>query len=419
MRETKINSFETEWTDTLHSLREMNVTYTELKYFLHLAEKQSDKEYVRQLRPKVILLGCSFPDEIIRAMNVVPYYLLGGSFTNASLAESIVPRDTDSAVKSVLGMLTNEELHLADDSIILLPLTGDSMRKIPDMLKNTMKIIPYEIPSDQENSLQKKRFQEEILRVTFEVEKHLKRYLSKKALLEQWRLSERAAASWAQFHQLCTSSTASVSGSAKLLIANSYHWCENKTEWIEHLDKLNKEIISHKKIVSPEMAHLHVMLLGSPIYAPNYKVPFLVEEMGLELYSIIHPDILHLTSAAPFTGNRNTVIRELANQYLAADMSSAFINNQTLSDSVQKALAQGNIHGIIVHILKGQIEYDFELNRLEKLIEQYHIPVFRLETDYNYQDVEQLRIRLEAFAEMLQHRSVLKHVEVSDVKKAI
>ena len=32
------------------------------------------------------------------------------------------------------------------------------------------------------------------------------------------------------------------------------------------------------------------------------------------------------------------------------------------------------------------------------------MPVFRLETDYQQQDVEQLRIRMEAFAEMLRQQ---------------
>ena len=36
---------------------------------------------------------------------------------------------------------------------------------------------------------------------------------------------------------------------------------------------------------------------------------------------------------------------------------------------------------------------------------EYGVPVFRLETDYQQQDVEQLRIRMEAFAEMLRQRS--------------
>ena len=60
-----------------------------------------------------------------------------------------------------------------------------------------------------------------------------------------------------------------------------------------------------------------------------------------------------------------------------------------------------NIEGVVYHVLKGQIEYDFELERFETLFAKYDIPVFRLETDYQYQDIEQLRIRLEAFSEML------------------
>jgi len=60
-----------------------------------------------------------------------------------------------------------------------------------------------------------------------------------------------------------------------------------------------------------------------------------------------------------------------------------------------------NIEGVVYHVLKGQIEYDFELERFEALFAEHGIPVFRLETDYQYQDVEQLRIRMEAFGEML------------------
>lgn len=59
------------------------------------------------------------------------------------------------------------------------------------------------------------------------------------------------------------------------------------------------------------------------------------------------------------------------------------------------------VDGILFHVLKGQIEFDFELARIEELAEACGMPVFRLETDYQPQDVEQLRIRAEAFAEML------------------
>ena len=69
--------------------------------------------------------------------------------------------------------------------------------------------------------------------------------------------------------------------------------------------------------------------------------------------------------------------------------------------AIHNSIKSGRIEGVIFHILKGQIEYDFELERFEAMLSKHNIPVFRLETDYQYQDVEQLRIRMEAFSEML------------------
>jgi benzoyl-CoA reductase/2-hydroxyglutaryl-CoA dehydratase subunit BcrC/BadD/HgdB len=45
--------------------------------------------------------------------------------------------------------------------------------------------------------------------------------------------------------------------------------------------------------------------------------------------------------------------------------------------------------------------YDFEYKRIEEELGQLGIPVIRLESDYNEEDVEQLRIRIEAFIELI------------------
>lgn len=78
--------------------------------------------------------------------------------------------------------------------------------------------------------------------------------------------------------------------------------------------------------------------------------------------------------------------------------------NETLFSHVTEAAISKSIDGVVYQVLKGQIGHDFELERYEEFFAAQNIPVFRLETDYNYQDVEQLRIRLEAFREMLEQR---------------
>lgn len=65
---------------------------------------------------------------------------------------------------------------------------------------------------------------------------------------------------------------------------------------------------------------------------------------------------------------------------------------------------------MVFHVLKGQVEPDFELAYFENYFAELDIPTFRLETDYQYQDIEQLRIRMEAFREMLVQRKLAAQI---------
>ena len=56
---------------------------------------------------------------------------------------------------------------------------------------------------------------------------------------------------------------------------------------------------------------------------------------------------------------------------------------------------------------------DYELKNIARLIEDYDIPMNRIETVYNYQDIEQLRLRLEAFSEILSTRFSMKDIALS------
>ena len=103
----------------------------------------------------------------------------------------------------------------------------------------------------------------------------------------------------------------------------------------------------------------------------------------------------------------DSLLKKIARVHLNMISSGARINNTGLYSYVQNLIRQLRPDGIVCHILKGQIEYDFELPYIEKAAESMDIPVFRLETDYQYQDMEQLRIRMEAFGEMLTQRRLV------------
>jgi benzoyl-CoA reductase/2-hydroxyglutaryl-CoA dehydratase subunit BcrC/BadD/HgdB len=96
------------------------------------------------------------------------------------------------------------------------------------------------------------------------------------------------------------------------------------------------------------------------------------------------------------------MIKNIAADWYRMDASAAFVFNRAMHDFVKSFLKKNRVDGVVYHVLKGQVEYDFELERFENLFGRQGIPMIRIETDYQYQDVEQLRIRMEAFSEMLE-----------------
>ena len=92
-----------------------------------------------------------------------------------------------------------------------------------------------------------------------------------------------------------------------------------------------------------------VLLLGSPIYFPNYKIPFLIEETGMEICAQADYTTLHLQA------ERNTE-GDSACTFYADDVSPAYVRNDSLYELAVKMVSEHKIEGIVYHVLKGQIE---------------------------------------------------------------
>lgn len=392
------NSFELEWQNTIQTLSDKNKKLKELEYFLNLGSKYAKFCGEAGDRPKLIILGTSFPEEIIRAMGIEYYYVLGGCFESTLLDNVNLPKDADDCARSIVGILKSDSLKLSKNDVLLVPLCNDNMKKIKAQFSDSANVLCYEVPSDKKDPFLQNRFEYEVERVTAELKNHFKKKLSSGKLKEQVEKSKKAAEAFSEFERIFSEKKSALSDSAFLYIASSYKWSQDKAEWALHLSKLTSEI--SKIDTSEEVEYPEVLFFGSPIYAPDYKVIFVFEEMQLRINTIIHPDIEHIRGAGK-VDSKSASIKGLAAAYLDADISPAFINNDTMVDLVLNALKGNKIKGIVAHILKGQIEYDYVFKNIEKLIVDYKVPMNRIETVYNYQDIEQLRLRLEAFSEML------------------
>ena len=426
MKETQANAYKKEYFDTINRLWHDNAGLTELKYFLDTMYQWCSEEQRKNAAPKVVILGTSVPEELVMAAGAEPYFIIGGSLGSVSWSDELVPRDTDPVSRSVLGYIHQPGGADFSDSLFIVPLTSDSMRKIAFELKEEgRKVFVVDIPPDRTNIHAQKNFQMQMLSMTDMIAKHTGTRITKRSIKDAVTRVSRARRALLNFLEVTRGRTDFITSGPRLLVQNSYYFTGSIDDWTLHLEVLTNEaawftsksdetclppgMLNAAKTIVNDTAGRNLpagacLLLGSPVIFPNYKVPFLVQDIGLDILDTADAAALksHIVyDRKDMRGSCDTVICNIAARWYKYDASSAFVKNDILYDYVSWIIRRGDIEGVVYHVLKGQIEYDFELERFESLLSRNNIPVFRLETDYQYQDVEQLRIRMEAFSEML------------------
>lgn len=71
-------------------------------------------------------------------------------------------------------------------------------------------------------------------------------------------------------------------GTGRMLVLTSYYCVDDLDEWSRQLRGLTERLGKEKN--RKQKGRNKVLLLGSPVYFPNYKVPFWIEEAGLSLF---------------------------------------------------------------------------------------------------------------------------------------
>ena len=392
--ENKVNlsAYKKEMKDVLQRLVKTMPAYKELRFFVECVINHNLTDLEKD-SSDIVVIGSNIPEELVLVSGKMPYWILGGSRVSSMWADDMVPRDTDPVSRSGLGYILS---GFAGKSLILIPLVSDSTRKLAYILKSRgFKVHPFHSPPVKDaQTLWEWRRQYEACRDA--VSLHLKRPLTKRVLQKSQKQNFAAKKQMKDFME---ASQDTLNGTGRMFILGSYYCTDNLPEWSAQLKCLTDRLRKEHKRQNGEKCK--VLLLGSPVYFPNYKVPFLIEEAGLELFYQADYTTLSMQDDSGLEQMRG---EKEADIFYKNDSSPAYVKNNAMYERIEKLLTEKEIDGVVYHVLKGQIEYDFELGRFEELFEKLDIPVFRLETDYNYQDIEQLRIRLEAFSEILNQR---------------
>ena len=413
MRSTELNAFKNEAIETINRIETENSNLFELKWFPDTASMRFKSDYLNNVRPQVIVLGNDIPAEIIYAVCDNPFYILGGSLGTAHWADELTPRDTDPFSRSSLGWLINPEFDIANDALIVTAVSSDSRRKLISILQRAgRKVAAMDIPPMSATLNNTNYYKDQLITLAEKIGKHTGKHLTGRNLRNAVKKVVRAHRFWHRFQTIAHTASGFISDEAVLLVEQCMYFADSLDEWMIHVSRLIGELDElSRRFVMTQKDQPKVIVLGSPVVFPNYKVLQLISAAGMRIAAVA--DSLSLEADLAVSGSKKLISSErlldqIVSDHLRATSSGARVNNEGLYSYFLHLVRELHPDGIVCHILKGQIEYDFELPYIEKTAEEADIPVFRLETDYQYQDVEQLRIRMEAFGEMLTQKIIVK-----------
>lgn len=347
------------------------------------------------------------PQELVYAAGAIPVKLCSGNYTAFSIGDDLFPRDACPLVKAVAGFQKMALMPMYRDcSLMAVPVTCDCKKKIVEMLEQTHQVIPLAVPARREDE-DIDRYVEELYHFIDALEDLTGNQVTWDSLAAGMNMTGRAKYELSVFLELKKSMPYLMWGTHILAVMNAAAYMR-ADEWSLHLHRLNSELRQRvgqvQKVTTRNRPR--IMLTGSPVIFPNMKIPLLIEEMG----GILAADETCMgergMSDPPVVVDESFegMLRALANQVIRPCSCPTFVDNKERIYRIRQMIKDFQIQGVIYHVLRGCLVYDYEYQLLEEELGKMDIPVIRMESDYNEEDVEQLRIRTEAFIELIRLR---------------
>ncbi len=358
---------------------------------------------------KIIGTYCLFvPEELIYAAGGRPVRLCSGAYESVEIGEDHLPEVACPMVKSEFGFSSLPILSFFQQcELVVVPASCDWKVKMAEALKEFVPVHMMDMPRVKEEESSRNFWLEEVKRFKKELEKVTGIRITRRRLKQATKMIQRAQVEFRRFHRIRETVPPVILGRDALEVMNAYFY-DHVEDWTAALSKLNSELeerIRNQTAVAKSSA-ARIMLTGSPMVFPNWKVPTIIEELDGVLVAdefCTSNRYLH-DMVALDEGLMSDMLHAIADRYLLPSTCPIFSTTIDRRDRLLQLIDDYQVEGVIYHILKGCHPYDVETKIIEQLMEKKGVPMLKIETDYSPQDVEQLRTRIEAFQETLKGR---------------
>jgi benzoyl-CoA reductase/2-hydroxyglutaryl-CoA dehydratase subunit BcrC/BadD/HgdB len=361
-----------------------------------------DIEKAKASGRSVIGFYCLYsPTEMAIAADAIPLPLCGTRNTPIAAAEEILPRNLCPLIKSSFGFaITDSCPFFRFSDIIIGDTTCDGKKKMFELLSryNTTHVLQLPQNQDQETALPIWRAELERFKKIIEAKTGIP--ISDERLRAAIQLMNRERSARKALMDLGKIDPAPLSGSQVLEILFKIGFMADKEKGISLMEEVvsqaqNGAFRSADAAIGKEK---RILLTGVPVGLGSDKVVKIIEQSGANVVAL---ENCSGYKQAFFVDENKDPMDALAEQYLSTPCS-VMSPNTGRFDLLKEMIREFSVDGVIDLTWQACHTYNIEAFGVNELVQEtLDIPALHLETDYAESDTEQLRVRIQAYLEML------------------
>ncbi len=378
---------------------ETMAAFDEAAHAVHGSRVQEVRAH-RQAGGKSIGTFCIYvPDEIALAAEVLPIPLCGGTGWSVDYADKMFPRDICPLVRSTFGLAFSSTCpYKTLKDFAVGETTCDAKKKAWDLLGFKVMEVPQ-----KKAEMDRDLWRAEVRAFKDAVEDLSGVTVTPEALKSSIRLVNKKRDLLGKINAYRKLDPPPLSGLDALLVSQTALAMDTGAfnAIAQALaDELGARAASGASAY--ETPGKRVLMAGTPSPLGYAKVHDVVESSGMRIVADESCTGVryyrNLVDETP--GDLEGMLDAIADRYFTIDCACFSPNAERFENVVALARAYG-VQGVVQNVLQYCHGFNVEARALENALKDADLPSLKIETDYAEEDIEQLKVRAEAFREIL------------------
>lgn len=352
---------------------------------------------------KVVGTYCTYsPYELILAAGAYPISLCGTKQEPIAAAEKVLPHNMCPLIKSSYGFAATDTCPFFTFSDLLVAeTTCDGKKKMYELLAQYKSIHLLQLPQEQTTVQSQTLWLHEVEKLKEKLEEEFGVEITTEKLQAAIKLANRERRALRNLYNLNQHVPAPLTGMEMLTIAHNRGFYPDKAKVAAMLEELTATITAQLGTVEKKEGP-RILLTGVPVGLGSEKVIKLVEELGGVVVCQENCTGYKPVDTLIDEDETRNPLEAIAEKYLGIGCS-CMSPNQGRYELLGRLAKDFKVDGVLDLTWIGCHTYNIEAYSIKKyLSEEFSLPYIQIETDYSSSDTEQLRVRIEAFLEMIQ-----------------